>query len=175
MERALRKLLPENAFGDVAPDRSRMMKANKGGDTKPEMMARSALHRLGYRFRLHCRDLPGNPDIVLPRFRTVIFVHGCFWHRHHCRDGRNVPNTHTDFWKAKFRRNLARDRKAHRELRETGWTVHVEWECQARDVELLEKRLKSLLASANVKQHPPPRNSTIGKGKRGHRRPVAGL
>ena len=121
------------------------MRGNKGGDTKPELIVRRALHRLGYRFRLHRRDLPGNPDIVLPRLKTVIFVHGCFWHRHSCRDGRNMPRTRTNFWKAKFTRNVERDRTARRILRKAGWKVHVIWECQTRTVPAVERRLRSIL------------------------------
>lgn len=106
---------------------------------------RSALHRMGYRFRLHVRNLPGSPDIVLPRYRTVILVHGCFWHRHkHCRFA-YTPKSRTQFWQEKFRSNLARDRRTARALRTLGWRVLVVWECQTRDAMRLRERLSRSL------------------------------
>ena len=110
--------------------RSRNMAAIRGGDTKPEMRVRALLHALGYRFRLHRKDLPGKPDIVLPKYRTVIFVHGCFWHCHDCRYGSVVPSTRADFWAAK-----------RAELESVGWRVETIWECDTRD----EGRLRLVL------------------------------
>jgi DNA mismatch endonuclease (patch repair protein) len=100
-------------------------------DTGPERQVRSALHRAGYRFRLHRKDLPGRPDIVLPKYRTVVFVHGCFWHRHsRCRFA-YTPKSRVAFWNAKFAANVARDRRNVRELKRLGWHVVNVWECQA--------------------------------------------
>ena len=103
--------------------RSEVMSRIRGRDTTPELAVRSIVHRLGYRFRLHVRDLPGSPDLVLPRLGTVIFVHGCFWHRHRgCRYA-TTPSTRRAFWQAKFDANVARDRLAASRLRRLGWSV----------------------------------------------------
>ena len=116
----------------------------KSRDTKPELIVRSLLHRLGYRFRLHRKDLPGSPDIVLPKYRTVIFVHGCYWHRHEgCRYAYN-PKSRVDFWQEKFRKNVERDRKARQAVEKLGWQVHVIWECETKDAEKLAMRLAEL-------------------------------
>src|SRR5271166_1928147 len=110
-------------------ERSAIMRAVPRKNSKPEMIVRRALHRLGYRFRLHRVDLRGTPDIVLPRFRLAIFVHGCFWHRHpDCRLA-SSPRTRVEFWQAKFERNIHRDAAAERALRDLGWDVLVLWEC----------------------------------------------
>lgn len=120
------------------------MAAIRGRDTTPELRVRRLLHRLGYRFRLHRRDLPGSPDIVLPRFRTVIFVHGCFWHRHPgCRYA-TTPKTRTDFWTAKFHKNMERDARQQSDLRSAGWTVVIVWECELRDIDALTDRLQKI-------------------------------
>lgn len=109
--------------------RSRNMRAIRGADTKPEIAVRQGLHSLGFRFRLHRRDLPGRPDLVLPRFRAVVFVHGCFWHRHiGCRYA-SVPATRPDFWASKFTANVERDRRVQSELLAGGWRVATIWEC----------------------------------------------
>src|SRR5687768_2132535 len=102
----------------------------RSSNTKPEVSLRKALHRLGLRFRLHGRKLPGKPDIVLPRFKTAIFVHGCFWHRHEGCKVANTPKSNTDFWVDKFSRNVARDAKIADELKRLGWRVIVAWECE---------------------------------------------
>ncbi len=117
----------------------------RGKDTKPEIKVRRLLHRLGYRFRLHRKDLPGSPDIVLPRLRTVVFVHGCFWHRHPGCKMASTPKTRTDFWQAKFARNVERDALYEARLREMSWTVIVVWECQTRKETDLALRLTELL------------------------------
>ncbi|WP_076896202.1 very short patch repair endonuclease [Burkholderia pseudomallei] len=111
--------------------RSRMMSGIRGRNTKPEILIRSLLHRQGFRFRLHVRDLPGKPDIVLPRYHAVIFVHGCFWHGHDCSLFK-LPGTRTDFWREKIDRNRANDHKALAALRTQGWRVGIVWECALR-------------------------------------------
>jgi len=108
------------------------MSAIRGKDTKPEMIVRRVAHRLGYRYRLHRRELPGAPDLVFPRLRKVIFVHGCFWHRHTCKLGQPVPKTRSKFWRDKLEGNRRRDVETRRALREAGWDVLTVWECQTK-------------------------------------------
>ena len=117
--------------------RSRNMAAIRSKNTKPELRVRSLLHSLGYRFRLHRSDLPGRPDIVLPKFRTAILVHGCFWHSHDCRRGSLVPETRGQYWADKRRRTAERDLQAVQSLNAFGWKVIVVWECLS-DAELRE-------------------------------------
>ena len=113
--------------------RSWNMSRIRSKDTKPELKVRSQLHNMGYRFRLHKKELPGNPDIILPKYMIVIFVNGCFWHRHEgCKMAYN-PSSNIEFWQQKFRGNVERDRKAVSELNALGWTVHTVWECQTAD------------------------------------------
>jgi len=112
-----------------SPARSRNMAAIKGKNTKPELIVRRALHAHGYRFRLHRRDLPGNPDIVLPKYRIAVRVNGCFWHGHDCRRGRNLPKTNAEFWKTKIESNIRRDQIARTRLEEAGWHVYDIWDC----------------------------------------------
>jgi DNA mismatch endonuclease (patch repair protein) len=114
-------------------------------DTKPELVVRRLTHRLGYRFRLHRRDLPGHPDLVFPSRRKVIFVHGCFWHRHPGCKATRVPKTRVEFWQRKFEDNVRRDAAAQEALAEAGWKVLVVWECEVRDVAELEDRLREFL------------------------------
>jgi DNA mismatch endonuclease, patch repair protein len=109
--------------------RSRMMAGIRGKNTQPELKVRSALHRRGLRFRLHARNLPGHPDLVFPARRAVVFVHGCFWHRHPGCHWCTDPGTRQDFWKQKFASNVARDRAQRAQLLEQGWRVGVVWEC----------------------------------------------
>ncbi len=114
--------------------RHRNMAAIRGRDTKPEMAVRRLLFSLGYRFRVQRRDLPGRPDIVLRKYRTVIFVNGCFWHRHEgCRFA-STPATRREWWQVKFEANIARDRRNYAALRELGWTVLVIWECEVKEM-----------------------------------------
>ena len=117
-----------------AATRSRMMSGIRSRNTKPEKLVRSFLHRHGFRFRLHVRELPGKPDIVLPRYRAVIFVHGCFWHGHNCPIFR-MPKTREEFWSRKIARNQANDFRASGGLLLTGWRVGTVWECALRQAE----------------------------------------
>lgn len=109
------------------------MSSVKGKNTKPERVVRSLLHRSGFRFRLHRKDLPGCPDIVLPKYKTVIFVHGCFWHRHSGCPRTTTPKTNVDSWEKKFADNVARDERNRTALEELGWKVIVIWECEIKD------------------------------------------
>jgi DNA mismatch endonuclease, patch repair protein len=111
-----------------------MMSGIRGKDTKPEMIVRRGLHRLGFRFRLHDKSLPGKPDLVFPKYKTVVFVHGCFWHRHDCKYFK-WPKTRPNFWRDKILGNVERDQQHIRELEATGWQVLVVWECETREWE----------------------------------------
>ncbi len=120
----------------------------RGKDTRPEMRVRSLLHRMGFRFRLHRKDLPGKPDIVLPAYGTVIFVHGCFWHRHPgCRFA-YTPKSRVDFWLTKFQRNVERHQEVEAELEALGWRVVVIWECETASEDQLQRRLYDELYEA---------------------------
>ena len=110
--------------------RQRCMSAVGNRDTKPEMIVRRMVHSLGYRFRLHRRNLPGCPDLVFATRRKVIFAHGCFWHRHTCSKGMSMPSTHAEFWRCKLEANRSRDERNRRKLLELGWKSLVIWECQ---------------------------------------------
>ncbi|TKB46011.1 DNA mismatch endonuclease Vsr [Ferrimonas sediminicola] len=114
----------------TARQRSDLMSKVKSKDTSPEIVLRRVLHRLGLRFRLHRKDLPGHPDIVLPRYKAVVMVHGCFWHHHSGCKNATVPDTNTEFWMEKFARNVERDARVENELKELGWRVFVVWECE---------------------------------------------
>lgn len=121
------------------------MRAVRGRDTAPEIRVRQIAHRLGYRFRLHRADLPGKPDLVFPRLRRVVFVHGCFWHQHQgCRKGR-VPKSNIDFWKSKLTRNVQRDSENMAALKKSGWKALVVWECETMNEEKLAMQLKRFL------------------------------
>ncbi|HCE01853.1 MAG TPA: hypothetical protein DEQ98_01320 [Acidobacteria bacterium] len=129
-----------SADKSVDPNRSALMKRVRRQDTAPEMIVRRLLHRMGYRYRLHARDLPGRPDIVFRRLKKVVFVHGCFWHRHHgCRRS-SMPKRRSDFWAAKFDRNVLRDRQNVADLEALGWRWWVVWECKTRDIKTLKIR-----------------------------------
>lgn len=134
--------------------RSAIMASVSSRDTTPELIVRSLLHRLGYRFRLHRKDLPGTPDIVMPGRRTVIFVHGCFWHQHtHCIAAAR-PTSNCDYWNAKLDRNIVRDAGCQKQLCLLGWKVIVVWECETRNLMRLEKRLRRSLGILNTMQSP---------------------
>jgi DNA mismatch endonuclease (patch repair protein) len=132
---------------DVYPPekRSAVMRRVKGRDTAPELAVRKALTRLGARYRLHRKDLPGTPDIVMPGRRLALFVHGCFWHGHDCPRGARVPKQNRDYWVGKVERNRARDATSRRALEDLGWRVEPIWECELKDEAGLAKRLFSLL------------------------------
>lgn len=125
-------------------ERSELMGRIRGVDTKPELLVRRALHARGYRFRTHVRELPGCPDLVFSRRRAVIFVHGCFWHRHGCRKTYD-PKSRKEFWEAKFASNLERDRRDQQKLAEAGWRVFVVWECEIKDDESAMERITEFL------------------------------
>jgi DNA mismatch endonuclease (patch repair protein) len=128
--------------------RSALMARIRGRDTKPEVRLRALLHAMGYRFRIHRADLPGTPDVALPGRRKVVFLHGCFWHRHEgCRHA-TMPRTRAEFWREKFARNVARDARVRRALNRAGWSVAVVWECALRDEERLARRLERFLGPA---------------------------
>jgi DNA mismatch endonuclease (patch repair protein) len=114
-------------------------------NTQPEMIVRRLVHSMGYRHRLHNSKLPGTPDLVLPQHRKVIFVHGCFWHRHDCANGRKLPHSKPDYWGPKLQSNKQRDEANIARLRELGWNVLVVWECETRTEERLKKRLSQFL------------------------------
>jgi DNA mismatch endonuclease (patch repair protein) len=125
-------------------ERSRMMSKIKGTNTKPELAVRSYLHRRGLRFRLHGKDLPGKPDLVFPKYNAVVFVHGCFWHRHPgCRYTYD-PKSRVEFWSEKFRQNVGRDARNEALLRDMGWRVFIVWECEAANTEKLDELILRL-------------------------------
>ena len=130
--------------------RHRCMSRIRSKDTKPEQAVRQMLHALGFRFRLHVKNLPGKPDIVLPRHKKAIFVHGCFWHSHGCRTNRKKPATRTHFWETKFSRNIARDKSAIQKLWQQGWQVLVVWECEALTPERLYDTLTAFMTASTA-------------------------
>ena len=132
----------------ISPDRrSWLMSRIKSGDTQPEMVGRSTLHRLGFRFSLRRKDLPGHPDVVLRKWKCVVFVHGCFWHRHPGCPVATMPKSRVGFWAEKFRRNVERDARVRAELEAAGWRVIVVWECETRDRLALATRLSAEIAA----------------------------
>ena len=133
------KLTPERRSWNMSRIRSR--------DTGPELKVRSLLHGLGFRFRLHLKHLPGKPDIVLPKYKTVVFVHGCYWHSHGCKDS-GIPKTNSDFWIEKLNANRARDVATRQRLEQLGWNVCVVWECELKNPEQLIARLSTFLTGA---------------------------
>jgi len=134
--------------------RSWNMSRIRSTDTKPEMLVRSFLHRNGFRFRLHVKDLPGHPDIVLPKYKTVIEVRGCFWHRHPGCKYATTPSSNTEFWKQKFKQNIERDKQNGKKLKLLGWKLIVVWDC-----ETLKKKF-------------PPKNLSAFTSKYTHERPI---
>ena len=121
--------------------RSWLMSRVKPTNTSPELRVRSAAPALGLRFRLHAKNLPGRPDLVFPKWKKVIFVHGCFWHRHPGCKKATKPKSRTDYWSGKFARNVERDREVEKMLTDMGWSVHTIWECETKDLESLNSRL----------------------------------
>lgn len=132
-----------------ATTRSRMMAGIRGRDTLPEMRVRRYLHAAGLRFRLHSRRLPGRPDVVLPRHKAAVFVHGCFWHRHPGCPYAATPSTREAFWSSKFEVNVARDARNANDVREAGWTPLVIWECETAQEEALDALFWRILAAAS--------------------------
>lgn len=130
---------------ETSEARRRIMRAVKSRDTVPELIVRSLAHRMGYRFRVCRRDLPGSPDVVFPRLRKVIFVHGCFWHGHDCGQGVRVPAHNRAYWEKKIARNKERDEAAHAALTALGWKVTVFWECELRNERRVVRELHTFL------------------------------
>lgn len=130
--------------------RSRNMSKIRGKDTKPELLVRSMLHRMGYRFRVQGRRLPGRPDIVFSARKKVIQIHGCFWHRHDCPNGRSMPSTRKDFWAEKFRGNVERDARNLEKLDALGWSCLTLWECEIKDDAEIRRRLRKFLGSTRT-------------------------
>lgn len=124
--------------------RSALMSRIRSKDTTPEKVVRTLLHRMGFRFRLHRKDLPGKPDIVLPRHRKIILVHGCFWHRHTCALA-SRPKSNSHYWEQKIKANVARDQRNQDELERAGWSVLVLWECETRKGSGLEEKIKDFI------------------------------
>ena len=135
------------------PERSKRMSLIRGKNTSPELQVRRIVHSMGFRYSLHKKDLPGKPDIVLTRLNAIIFVHGCFWHRHaasRCRLAR-LPKSRLDFWLPKLESNRLRDQKNMRGLRSRGWKILVVWECELRDIERIKNRIRRFLEDADAR------------------------
>ncbi len=126
----------------TADRRSEIMRRIRSKDTSIEMTIRRLVHGMGYRYRLHAKDLPGSPDLVFRGRRKIILVHGCFWHRHRKCPLSTTPKTRIDFWKEKFEKNISRDRRNLRELKKLGWSVLVVWQCEIKDKDKLEKKIR---------------------------------
>ncbi len=127
--------------------RSKIMSSIKNKDTRPELAVRSLLHRMGHRFRLHQKDLPGKPDIILKKHKTVVFVHGCYWHRHNCKRGQSMPSSNKEFWQRKFRGTIERDKKVQEQLKKLDWNVGVIWQCELKTQSDTVKKLENILAA----------------------------
>ena len=128
----------------ISEQRSRNMSAIKSKNTKPEIAVRKLLHSMGYRFRLHRKDLPGSPDIVLPKYKTIIFVHGCFWHRHENCKYASTPKTRKEFWKSKFKANVKRDKEIQEKIKNIGWKSVVIWECELKSTKQIKQKFLEL-------------------------------
>ena len=142
-------VLMEKPWPNVSASTRKTMRANRSVDTKPELIVRRLLYQLGYRYRLHRKDLPGTPDIVFGARRKIIFVNGCFWHGHCCKDD-TLPKTRATYWEGKFARNRARDELVLHHLTQTGWQVLVIWECEIKEREILSHRLEEFLGQASI-------------------------
>jgi DNA mismatch endonuclease (patch repair protein) len=124
--------------------RSQIMASVKNKNSKAELKVRSLLHKMGYRFRLHRNDLPGKPDIVMPKHKTIIFVHGCFWHSHNCKNA-TIPKSNQEYWTNKFEKNKVRFLEVKKTLQDRGWAVFVIWECETKNVERIKDILNNIL------------------------------
>jgi DNA mismatch endonuclease (patch repair protein) len=142
-------------------ERSKLMGRIRGKNTKPELLVRSLLHRAGYRFSLHRKNLPGKPDIVLRKYKTVVFVHGCFWHRHTGCKVASTPKSNTEFWQAKFDRNVSNDRNHRRALKNLGWHVLTVWECELRHPEKVLAKLRGKLPKGKIITYPTAENQAL--------------
>ena len=138
----------------TSKQRSFNMSRIRSRDTRPEMIVRSIVHRMGYRYRLHKKDLPGKPDVVLVRHRKIIDVHGCFFHMHKCRYGSVVPATNAKFWRTKRLSNVERDKRNLAALRRAGWRVMIVWECETRNLTKLAKRIEKFLSPSRLRERP---------------------
>ena len=134
-------------------ERSERMSHIRNANTKPEMLVRRLIHAMGYRYRLHAKDLPGHPDIVFRSRKKVIFIHGCFWHQHGCRQYRQ-PRTRRNFWEAKLAKNKTRDAATRKRLRKMGWKLLTVWECQISDVSKLKAKITCFLEQPQLAQNP---------------------
>jgi len=134
--------------------RSALMRRIRGKNSKPELVVRKIAHSLGYRFRLHCRNLPGTPDLVFPRLHKAVFVHGCFWHRHPGCYRTTTPKTRARYWTQKFRENVSRDAIKEAQLRALGWRVCVIWECETFNKNSLTRTLKAFLKGPRERKSP---------------------
>ena len=146
--------------------RSFNMSRIRGGNTKPELLVRRGCHRAGLRFRLHRKDLPGKPDLVFPRYRTVVFVHGCYWHSHGCTYGAVIPKTNTQFWQSKRADTVERDKRNIADLLDRGWRVVIVWECATKGIDSLDlvtigKRLKIAVADNEARLQQIPARDTL--------------
>ncbi len=135
-----------------AEKRSEIMRAVKSRDTAPELRIRKALHARGFRYRLNDARLPGKPDLVFPRHRAVLFVHGCFWHGHDCARGARTPKTNAHYWRKKIARNVKRDALARAALRRLGWRVKISWECDLQDVQREANRIAGWLLTTSERR-----------------------
>lgn len=134
--------MPDTLSGE---QRKRCMSRNRGKHTSPEIIVRQLIYSLGYRYRLHRKGLPGCPDIVFSAKKKVIFINGCYWHRHTCKKGRSKPETRKDFWQTKFFRTKQRDKATRKKLKNIGWQILTIWECQIKNVEKLKKMVTEFL------------------------------
>lgn len=134
----------------TSANRSLMMAKVRSRDTQPEMKVRRIAHALGLRFRLHRKDLAGSPDLVFPKHKVAIFVHGCFWHQHPGCSRATMPKSRTDFWSQKLEKNVERDRRAIGDLESRGWQVEVFWECETKKSDLLEERIRRIFSLKDI-------------------------
>jgi DNA mismatch endonuclease, patch repair protein len=153
--------MPDHLSSDA---RSENMRRIRSKNTTPEVTVRRALHRAGFRFRLNRRDLPGSPDIVLPKHGVALFVHGCFWHGHTCKKGGRVPGSNVSYWTTKLARNKERDEQVRVALSEAGWLPLVIWECESKDPEGLHRRLQQLLSIPQTGANPSSQTRPVLQG-----------